>query len=294
MEINPVALIAAVSAGVAASCMLMLFIDLLTRLQLEREEGYANGGSLPLVFRVCMPLVPNVRKLVSGASFEAGREKGERKLQMAGYDQALSGADFLSIKLIYAISGAVMLLLLILQSRGGRGLLLFVLLAAYPEVWIRTRIQRRHLEIMKSLPNLLDLLTMSVEAGRDFMTALRDILRRRRRDALGEELERTFHEIQLGKPRAEALRELGKRVSLPDLSAVLNAIIQAEELGVSIAQLLKIQGDLLRNKRFSRAEKLANEAPVKILGPMVLFIFPSVFIILMGPILLQVMKTLFR
>ena len=101
------------------------------------------------------------------------------------------------------------------------------------------------------------------------------------------EFTRTFNEIQLGRKRSEALKELSLRVNHADLSAVLNAIIQAEELGVSIGELLRIQGDMLRNKRFTLAEKLANEAPVKIIIPIVLFIFPAVLIILIGPIVMQ-------
>ena len=89
-----------------------------------------------------------------------------------------------------------------------------------------------------------------------------------------------------------ALRDLSERVNQSDLSAVISAIIQSEELGVSIGNLLRIQGDMLRNKRFSRAEKLANEAPVKILLPVVLFIFPTVFIILGVPVLMRVLNAL--
>jgi len=162
----------------------------------------------------------------------------------------------------------------------------------YPVVWLNNRIRRRHLSILKSLPNVLDLLTLSVEAGKDFVTSLRDILQRRRIDALGEELLRTFQEIQLGRKRTDALRDLAKRVSQSDLTSVVNAIIQAEELGVSIGQLLRIQGDMLRNKRFTMAEKLANETPVKIIGPIILFIFPAVFIVLIVPIGMKLMQVM--
>ena len=146
------------------------------------------------------------------------------------------------------------------------------------------------MEILRALPNLLDLLTLSVEAGKDFMSSLRDILQRRRMDALNEEWMRTFQEIQLGRKRTDALRDLSKRVRQADLTSVVNAIIQAEELGVSIGQLLRIQGDMLRNKRFSLAEKLANEAPVKIIVPIVLFIFPAVMVILIVPLGLKVFQ----
>ena len=149
----------------------------------------------------------------------------------------------------------------------------------------------RHLEILKALPNVLDLLTLSVEAGRDFLTALRDIVMRRKLDAIGEELRRSLHEIQLGKTRQEALHEMSLRVNQPELTTVLNSVIQADELGVSIGQLLRVQGDQLRAKRFARAEKLANESPVKILFPIIIFIFPAVFIVLMGPLMSQALKS---
>ena len=174
------------------------------------------------------------------------------------------------------------------------GLLLGVAFAFYPTLWLKQIVARRHLSILKALPNVLDLLTLSVEAGKDFLTALRDIMARRKVDPLGEELNRVLHEIQLGKGRQTALKEMSERVRQPELSSVVNAIVQADELGVSIGQLLRIQGDQLRNKRFVRAEKLANEAPVKILFPVVVFIFPSVFIILIGPIVYQALRTLAR
>ena len=117
--------------------------------------------------------------------------------------------------------------------------------------------------------------------------ALRDILARRKVDPLGEELLRTFQEIQLGRKRTDALRALTLRVRQADLTAAINAIIQAEELGVSIAQILHIQSDMQRNKRFMLAEKLANEASVKIIIPIILLILPAVFLVLVGPLALR-------
>ena len=135
------------------------------------------------------------------------------------------------------------------------------------------------------------MLTLSVEAGRDIISGLRDIVSRRKPDPLGEELMRTLQEIQLGKKRTAALKDMSNRVRLPELTSTVNAIIQAEELGVSIAHLLRIQGDMQRNKRFSLAEKRANEAAVKIILPVAAFILPAVFIILLGPLLVQTMRS---
>jgi tight adherence protein C len=99
---------------------------------------------------------------------------------------------------------------------------------------------------------------------------------------------RVIREIQVGKTRREALRDMSRRVDLPDLRSVVNALVQADELGVAIGAILRIQADQMRQRRFERAEKLANEAPVKMLMPLMMCIFPSVFLILMGPIIARV------
>ena len=134
---------------------------------------------------------------------------------------------------------------------------------------------------------MLDLLTLSVEAGLDFMTALQRNCERRKLDPLNEELIHMIREIQLGTARRVALKNLSTRVALEDLRSVTYSLIQADELGVSIGAILRIQADQMRQRRFDRAERLANEAPVKLLLPLMLFIFPCVFIILLGPILQQ-------
>ena len=137
---------------------------------------------------------------------------------------------------------------------------------------------------------MLDLLTLSVEAGLDFMNAMQRIVERGKIDALGEELLRVLREIQLGKTRRNALKDMSERVDQADLRSVMNALVQADELGVGIASILRIQADQMRQRRFERAEKMANEAPVKMLFPLVAFIFPAVFLVLLGPIILQILR----
>ena len=160
-------------------------------------------------------------------------------------------------------------------------------------MWLRRTLMRRRLEIVKALPFVLDLLTLSVEAGMDFISALQRNCRLRRLDPLNEELLRMTTEIQFGSSRRQALKNMAERVRQVDLKAVAFSLIQADELGVSIGAILRIQSEQLRSKRFDRAEKLAAEAPVKMLGPLMLCIFPAVFIILLGPILSQALKGIF-
>ena len=124
----------------------------------------------------------------------------------------------------------------------------------------------------------------------DFISALQRNCRTRRLDPLNEELLRMTKEIQVGLSRKEALKNMSDRVRQPDLKSVAYALIQADELGVSIGSILRIQAEQLRSRRFDRAEKLANEAPTKMLLPLLLCIFPAVFIILLGPVLINAMK----
>ena len=286
-------LLASLCAAFAAFCLFLLFCDLFRMIEIEkRDDEMHEYLRLPLFFRLFLPLVSNVRFLSNASFFEPSRRQTGELIQMASLDQAVSGERFFALKVFMAIFGFLVFLLFALGDKAFSGILLWLALACYPTVWLKRVVAKRHLSILKSLPNVLDLLTLSVEAGKDFLMALRDILARRRNDPLGEELSRALHEIQLGKSRTAALKEMSDRVRQPELASVVNAIVQADELGVSIGQLLRLQGDQLRNKRFVRAEKLANEAPVKILFPVVVFIFPCVFIILIGPIAYEALRTL--
>ena len=278
MEKLPV-LITALFAGLAAGLAGFALLRFLSAVEIEKAPEVSER-KLPLYFRLVRPLLPLGRRLASLEGFSAWRDTVAPQLWMAGYGEVFRPVDFIGYRILFLLLGMT-------SGNVGLCLLLAVLLAFYPGLWLRAVIRARQLSIMKALPNVLDLLTLSVESGRDLLSSLHDILSRRRPDPLGEELMRTFREIQLGRKRTEALRALSNRVRQTDLTAVVNAIIQAEELGVSIAQLLRIQGDMLRNKRFTLAEKMANEAAVKIIFPVVVCILPPVFGILLIPLVLQ-------
>ncbi len=285
-------LTSALCCGIAVGMAALFIARSLSMVEVETTMNEEAKRGIPVMFRLLMPLVPNFRRPAGSELFRTWRETGEPRLWMAGYGDSLGIVDFVALRIIFIILAVAALVLGVFAGHPVPGMVLALLLAIYPGVWLNTRIRRRHMSILRALPNVLDLLTLSVEAGKDFVTSLRDILQRRRLDALGEELLRTFQEIQLGRKRSDALRDLSKRVSQSDLTSVVNAIIQAEELGVSIGQLLRIQGDMLRNKRFTMAEKLANETPVKIIIPIILFIFPAVFVVLLVPILMKLMQVL--
>ncbi len=159
--------------------------------------------------------------------------------------------------------------------------------AVLPTVWLRDQVKKRHAELLRDLPFHLDLLTLSVEAGLDFAAAVARMVDKGRAGALREEFNSFLGEIRMGKTRAEALQSMSDRVGLPQLSTFLSALIQADRLGSGLGRTLRLQSEQLRNERFQRAEKLAGEAPVKMLLPLVMFIFPTIWIILAAPLLFE-------
>ena len=259
-------------------------------------DGRRQERRLPPVFRLLLPLAPNFRPLFDGPSARRLRERTDAMLVSGGYEGLLDACEFLSLKLLLPICGIPVLApLLRLATRAGgervAGLFLPLLLLAlvwlysWPMLWLRAAVRRRQTAVLKALPFVLDLLTLSVEAGLDFMAALRRCTERPVVDPLTEELLRVVRETQVGSSRRDALRAMARRIGLPDVRSVVGALVQADELGVSLGAILRIQSEQVRTRRFERAEKLANEAPVKLLAPLMLFIFPSVFLILLGPVL---------
>ena len=230
-------------------------------------DGRREAREIPLLIKLVLPLTPNFFALTRRPVFNAARESAAVKLVQGGFEGLIGADEFLALKLMLGW--------------------------VFPDIWLNLAIKRRHLSIQRALPFVLDILTLSVEAGMDFINALQRNCKIRKLDPLNEELLRMTKEIQVGASRREALLAMNDRVRQSDLKAVAYALVQADELGVSIGSMLRIQAEQLRSKRFDRAEKLAAQAPVKMLGPLMLCIFPAVFIILLGPVLSQAMKGIF-
>ena len=264
-------------------------------------DGRRAIRNLPLLFKLVLPFAANIRAF-NKPRYDAMRETVRRKLVSAGFDDIITPQEFMATKLLLPLAvGPVFILLMWFAFKsvpGGFGeflqarqLIFFVLALAIlyirPVSWLNGAVKERHRAIERAMPFVLDLLTLSVEAGLDFGAALKRIVERREIDPLGEELVRALREMQVGRTRREALKEMALRVDHPDMSSWVNALVQADELGVSIGNILRIQADQIRMRRFQRAEKMGNEAPVKLLFPLVCFIFPAVFLVLLGPILLE-------
>ena len=158
-----------------------------------------------------------------------------------------------------------------------------------PVIWINSKISSRRKIVTRALPDALDLIIVCVEAGNSLDSALA-IVSLRLKGPLADEFARMLREIALGKGRHDAMHDMAMRVGAPDLQSFVAAIVQADQLGVSIGQVLRVQGEAMRVRRRQRAEESAAQAPVKMLIPLVLFILPSLMIIIMGPVVLGLIK----
>jgi tight adherence protein C len=161
--------------------------------------------------------------------------------------------------------------------------------ACYPLLWLRDRGKARQHQIVRALPYDLDLLTLSVEAGLDFAAAIAKVVEKGRKGPLCDELSVMLRELRLGKTREEALRNLAARVELMSLTTFVQALVHADRMGTPLGKVLRILSTEMRVARTQRAEKLANEAPVKLLFPLIACIFPTIFLMLFGPIAYEVL-----
>jgi tight adherence protein C len=158
---------------------------------------------------------------------------------------------------------------------------------------LQSQINARQKDIRKAMPDALDLLTICVEAGLGFDAAMSKVSEKWE-SQLSLALMRALREIQLGKPRREALKDMSDRIELPEMTSFVAAVIQSEILGVSLAKVLRIQSDQMRVRRRQRAEESAHQAPIKMIIPMALLTFPSIFIILLAPAGMQIQHTMFK
>ena len=219
------------------------------------------------------------------------RNKAERNLVAAGSPHGINVDEYSGLVLLCGLIG-LGVGAMATASTGWTLLLAAGLLcgALWPVVWLQAQTRKRKTMIFRSLPFALDLMTLSVEAGLDFTSALARILKKASNTPLGEELAELLRQIQMGQPRAEALRQLAHRVDMEEMTNVTGSLIQADELGASIGPILRIQAEQMRIRREQLAEKKAMEAPVKILLPLILFIFPTVFLIILGPVALSLLQ----
>ena len=247
----------------------------------------------PFFDRTIRPLAGRLSGSVARITSSNFSERTEKRLALAGNPGEMRTADWLGIKAIVAVIVAAIMFILfgLLQGQiltgigiGALGLGIGYIL---PEFWLSGRVKKRQKAILLQIPDALDLLTISVRAGLGFDAALGKVVEKLK-GPLIDEFRRALAEVRVGKIRREALRDIIPRTEVMPLTNFVGAIIQAEQLGVSISKVLQVQSEQLRIERRQRAEEAAAKAPIKMLFPLVGCIFPALFIVILGPAIILI------
>ncbi|MGH2756906.1 MAG: type II secretion system F family protein [Actinomycetota bacterium] len=248
----------------------------------------------PFALRVTMPALKKIVGVFLRFAPAGFADATRRRLVLAGLGDKLTAEGFYARGLALPIGAFLTLMLL---NRAGDGLPLFAwlavpLVAALPKLWLSGRIDSRQKAIRRALPDTLDMLTIAVEAGLGFDAALARVVAGND-GPLSDELYRMLQEIKIGIPRRQVLKRLNERTDTQELHEFITAINQADQFGIAVGKVLRVQAEQLRQKRTQAAEERAAKTPVKLLFPLLFCIFPALFVVLVGPAAIQISKTLF-
>jgi tight adherence protein C len=300
----------AIILGIVAFCLIIASIVLLRRAEddpltaritefASREEAASIEEielSMPITDRIFVPIIRRISDLITRFAPQSMLENTARQLELAGSPRNMSAAGFLVMRLAVTVTLTV-LFFYVSRNWGqdtSRVVLYTVLMAGLgfmlPQMWLSSKIARRKEAIIRKFPDALDLMSICVDAGLTFDGAMSKV-NEKWDDPLAREFGRVIYEIQLGKSRRQSLRDLSDRCDVADVTSFIAAILQADQLGVSIGKVLRIQSEQMRIKRRQRAEEKAHQAPVKMMFPMVFLIFPSMFVVLLGPAGFQVLRS---
>lgn len=268
-------------------------LDQYTDISLSLEELELQQ---PFRERVLVPLFRSLLNWLGRFGLKQNQERLRTNLQLAGNPGNISPNMFIGLRMALAIVLLVVIGLLVFGRLPFMQALMGTLIAAMigyilPGIWLDRKIKERKKNILKALPDALDLLCISVEAGLAFDLALQRVAQKWDNE-LSREFQRVLQDIRLGRTRREALRDLVTRTGVEDVQTFVSAVIQADQLGVSMSKILRIQSDQLRIRRRQRAEEAAQKAPVKMLIPMVFLIFPALFVVILGPAVPRIMQAL--
>jgi len=249
----------------------------------------------PFFERMIQPGYKSIGNALGSIAPRELRSSIEKKIIYAGNPWNLTFNSFVSIQAVSAVLFIILALAIswLTNLEGQTGVLLLILAlvmgAMLPYCVVNSRALNRQMDIQKNLPDVLDLLLVSVEAGLSFTMSLKRVSEQDL-GSISKEFARGLEEMRMGRTREEALRGIVKRTGVADLSSFISAVIQSEQLGSNIANTLRIQATTMRQKRRQRAEAAAMKAPIKMLFPLVFFIFPTLFVVLLGPAFIQILK----
>jgi tight adherence protein C len=287
-----------VIAGIRAPRMADPISERLAEYSTREEPMTLEEIELSMRFyeRVILPIFNKIGELASRFTPQATLENANKRIEMAGNPMQMDPAFFLSLRFVLAavFGGGIFLVFLITKRSWLMGLglsALFLIIGfMFPDLWLTSRIKARQKSVFRALPDALDLLTICVEAGLGFDAAMAQV-NMKWEDDLALEFGRVLQEIRLGKLRREALRDMSDRLGVSELTSFVAAVIQSEQLGVSMAKVLRIQSDQMRVRRRQMAEEEAHRAPIKMIFPIGLLIFPSILMVLLGPAALLLFRS---
>jgi tight adherence protein C len=246
--------------------------------------------------RVLVPILKRIANMIKRISPRGVVKSTSYKLELAGILEVLGTNVYFTVKFLLPIGFLIIYVLLIVFFDFSMIINLLLLIPIplsyfFPDIYLRSKISSRQDEIRRSLPNALDMLTITVEAGMGFNAALSRIASNLK-GPLGEELGKMLKEMNVGVPRREAFRNLINRTDVQDLDSFVSAVVQAEILGISIGKILRTQASELRNRRSNRAEEAGIKAPLKLVFPLIICLLPVLIIIIIGPGLITVFDAL--
>ncbi len=254
--------------------------------------------SQPFVDRVILPFIRHLGEISSRFTPQHVLEQTRKKLELAGNPGNIDASTFMVLHFVMAGVFGGLVLLLSLSSKTFTLpvkmllVVVFTLLGyVFPDLYLKSKIDRRQKSVRKAMPDALDLLTICVEAGLGFDAAMSKV-NEKWDNELAVALGRVIREIQLGKLRRDALRDMADRLGISEMTSFVAAVIQSETLGVSMAKVLRVQADQMRIKRRQRAEEEAHKAPIKMILPLGLFVFPALMIVLLTPAGLKLWRSL--
>jgi tight adherence protein C len=272
-------------------CLFILSVYFLNAMVQEEDRTYMDP--LPPGLKLVWPFIKIISYFFCSLLPYEMMERIEKKLQHTGVSYLLTAEQFVAVRVMSTFGGFLFGLLLINLLKGGQPVwVLFTIILGFvlPDIWLRDTRKRRELSVMRAMPVYLDFITMAVEAGLNLQGALGQAMEKAPPSSLRNEFAIVLRDLRAGLPRSEALRRMADRLDIKEVTSFVSAMIQAEKMGASMAKVLRVQADQRRNERFQRAEKQAMEAPIKLVGPLIIFIFPVTFIVLGFPIAMKFMS----
>lgn len=270
--------------------------------QARSKEGSRLMPSAPisqsLILRLCLPIIrAYVLPSVINLKIDNFRKEKKRSIQSAGMTDEITPDELFSLRILLIVILPLIAVTYNLALNVVNPIVLIFIFGfmgyLFPEMWLKNLRQTRQSKVRNAIPFVIDLLSLCTEAGLDFMAAMQRVVEKARKSPLIEELQQVLQESKLGTTRAQALRNMADRIDMTEISSLVAVLVTADQMGASISTVLKEQSNQIRSERFIRAEKEGAKAAQKILFPLIFFIVPAVFIVVLGPIVARLIQQAF-